>query len=339
MIAHLFEGVPVRGLFVLAALLAILLALPLFASGYVITVVILILYFAYVGQAWNIMMGFAGQLSLGHALYVGLGAYAAAALYFHFGISPWVGLGASIALSAIAGAAIGFLAFRFGVAGVYFAILTIAFAEFARIGFDHFAWVQGSSGLFLPVANYTQNDLWNLRGSPAMFYYILLAMTAAAFALCHFLLRSRAGFYWLAIRESPEAAQALGINIFRYKMYAVILSAAMTSLAGVVFAFFYNNLFPEQVFHISRSIELILGPIIGGVGTLGGPLLGAFILTALAEGMREIMLQLGVDVPGVKQVFYGICLLLVVMYLPDGVWPPLCRALGLDRKTPDRGGG
>jgi branched-chain amino acid transport system permease protein len=164
-------------------------------------------------------------------------------------------------------------------------------------------------------------------------------MTAAAFALCHFLLRSRAGFYWLAIRESPEAAQALGINIFRYKMYAVILSAAMTSLAGVVFAFFYNNLFPEQVFHISRSIELILGPIIGGVGTLGGPLLGAFILTALAEGMREIMLQLGVDVPGVKQVFYGICLLLVVMYLPDGVWPPLCRALGLDRKTPDRGGG
>jgi branched-chain amino acid transport system permease protein len=339
MIGHLLEGVPDRGLFLLAALLAILLALPFFVSGYMITVVILILYFAYVGQAWNIMMGFAGQLSLGHALYVGLGAYAAAALYFHFGISPWIGLGASISIAAAAGAAIGFLAFRFGVAGVYFAILTIAFAEFARIGFDHFAWVQGSSGLFLPVANYTQNDLWNLRGSPTMFYYLLLAMTVAAFVLCHLLLRSRAGFYWLAIRESPEAAQALGINIFRYKMYAVILSAAMTSLAGVVFAFFYNNLFPEQVFHISRSIELILGPIIGGVGTLVGPLVGAFILTALAEGMREIMLQLGVDVPGVKQVFYGICLLLVVMYLPDGVWPPLSKALGLDRKSPNGGGG
>jgi branched-chain amino acid transport system permease protein len=339
MIKYLLEGVSGRGLTMLAALLAVLLVLPYFVSGYLITVLILILYFAYVGQAWNILYGFTGQLSLGHALYVGLGAYAAAALYFHFGISPWVGLGASIALSAIAGAAIGFLAFRFGVAGVYFAILTIAFAEFARIGFDHFAWVQGSSGLFLPVANYTQNDLWNLRGSPTMFYYLTLTMTVAAFVLCHLLLRSRAGFYWLAIRESPEAAQALGINIFRYKMYAVVLSAAMTSLAGVVFAFFYNNLFPEQVFHISRSIELILGPIIGGVGTLVGPLLGAFILTALAEGMREIMLQLGVDVPGVKQVFYGICLLLVVMYLPDGVWPPLCKALGLDRKTPDRGGG
>ena len=114
-------------------------------------------------------------------------------------------------------------------------------------------------------------------------------MTVAAFVLCHALLRSRAGYYWQAIRESPEAAQALGIDIFRYKMYAVVLSAAMTSLGGVLFAFYYNNLFPEQVFHISRSIELILGPIIGGIGTLFGPIVGAFLLTALAETLGEIM--------------------------------------------------
>jgi branched-chain amino acid transport system permease protein len=316
MIKPLLDGVPRRGLLLLLALLALFLVFPFFVSGYLLAVMFLILYFAFVGQAWNIMMGFAGQLSLGHSLYVGLGAYAAAAL---------------------AGAVIGFLAFRFGVGGVYFAILTIAFAEFARIGFDHFTWVDGSSGFFLPVANYTRNDLWNLRGSPTMFYYLMLGMTVAAFLLCHVLLRSRMGYYWLAIRESPEAAQALGINIFRYKMYAVILSAAMTSLAGVVFAFYYNNLFPEQIFHISRSIELILGPIIGGIGTLVGPLVGAFLLTALAEGMREVMLQLGVEVPGVKQVFYGVCLLLVVMFLPDGVWPPLSKALGLDRKPTNRG--
>ena len=326
----LLEGVPRRSAIVLAALLVLLSAFPLFASGYLLAVGFLILYFAYVGQAWNIMMGFAGQLSLGHSLYVGVGAYAAAALYVHFGISPWIGLAASIALCALAGAVIGFLAFRFGVAGVYFAILTIAFAEFARIGFDHFTWVRGSSGLFLPVANYTENDLWNLRGSPRMFYYLMLALTAGAFVLCHALLRSRMGYYWLAIRESPEAAQALGVNIFRYKMYAVVLSAAMTSLAGVVFAFYYNNLFPEQIFHISRSIELILGPIIGGIGTLVGPLVGALLLTGLAEGMGELLLALGVDVPGVKQVFYGICLLLVVMFLPHGVWPPLARKLKLD---------
>src|SRR5688572_7330257 len=330
-LVKLLEGVPRRGAILLAVLLALLVVFPMFASGYLLAVGFLILYYAYVGQAWNIMMGFAGQLSLGHSLYVGLGAYAAAALYVHFGLSPWIGLAASLAVCALAGALIGFLAFRFGVGGVYFAILTIAFAEFARIGFDHFAWVRGSSGLFLPVANYTENDLWNLRGSPRMFYYLMLALTVGAFVLCHALLRSRMGYYWLAIRESPEAAQALGVNLFRYKMAAVILSAAMTALAGVVFAFYYNNLFPEQIFHISRSIELILGPIIGGIGTLVGPLVGALLITGLAEGMRELMLQLGIDVPGVKQVFYGVCLLLVVMFLPEGVWPPLAKKLRLDR--------
>jgi len=188
----------------------------------------------------------------------------------------------------------------------------------------------------VPVANYTQNDLWALRGSPRMFYYVILAMTVAALLLCHLLLRSRAGYYWQAIREDEDAARALGIDTFRYKMYAVVLSAAMTSLAGMFFAFYYNNLFPEQVFNIGRSIELILGPIIGGIGTLFGPIVGAFLLTGLAEAMREGMLRFGIDVPGAKQVFYGICLLVVVMVLPHGVWPPLSRALGLDAKPPDK---
>lgn len=334
MIGSLLDDVPRRGLVLLLVLFAASLAAPLFVNDYLLTVLILILYFAYAGQAWNIMMGFAGQLSLGHALYVGLGAYTAAALYFHFGISPWVGLPLALAVSALAGAVIGFLAFRFGVAGVYFAILTIAFAEFARIGFDHWRWVGGSAGLFVPVANYTENDLWTLRGSPRMFYYVILALTVAALLICHALLRSRAGYYWQAIREDEDAARALGINTFRYKMYAVVISAAMTSVAGIFFAFYYNNLFPEQVFNIGRSIELILAPIIGGVGTLFGPIIGAFLLTGLAEGLREGMLRLGVDVPGAKQVFYGICLLVVVMALPHGVWPPLRRALGLEPKMP-----
>ena len=121
-----------------------------------------------------------GQLSLGHAIYVGLGAYTAAALYVHFGIGPWIGLLVAIPVAMACGAIIGFLAFRFGVAGVYFAILTIAFAEFARIGFDHFGYVGGSAGFFLPVAQYTHNDLWNLRGKPIMFYYVILALTVAA---------------------------------------------------------------------------------------------------------------------------------------------------------------
>ena len=333
MIARLFAGIPRRGLFMLAALLAVLMLAPLFAGDYLLTVLILILYFAYLGQAWNIMMGFAGQLSLGHALYVGLGAYTAASLYVHFGIGPWLGLLVAAPIAALAGAFIGFLAFRFRVAGVYFAILTIAVAEFARVGFDHLSWTAGSSGLFLPVKQYAHNNLWELRGHPAMFYYMLLAATVLALIFCRALLQSRVGYFWRAIREDEEAARSAGIDTFHYKMIAVVISAAMTSFAGMIYAFYYNNLFPEQVFHISRSVEIILGPIVGGIGTLFGPILGAFILTGLAETLSALLAALVVDLPGAKQVFYGICLLLVIMALPDGVWPWLCKRIGLTERN------
>src|SRR5256885_15633562 len=190
MIARLLHGVPRHALALLAVVLAILVTAPVFANDYLLTVLIIILYFAYTGQAWNILMGYAGQLSLGHALYVGLGAYTTAALYVHFGIGPWVGMPVAILISVGCGAIIGFLAFRFGVAGVYFAILTIAFCEFARIGFDHFGWVSGSSGLFLPVSNYSRHDLLNLRGPPVMLYYVILALSPVALVLWHMLFRS-----------------------------------------------------------------------------------------------------------------------------------------------------
>jgi len=331
---RILEGAPRRALVLLSLLLVGLAAAPWLVNDYLLTVLITILYFAYAGQAWNIMMGFAGQLSLGHALYVGLGAYTAAVLYVDLGIGPWIGMIAAIAIAAACGALIGFLAFRFGVGGVYFAILTIAFAEFARIGFDHLGLVGASAGFFLPVANYARNDVWTLRGNPTMFYYVALALTAAAFGACHLLIHSRIGYYWLAIREDEQAARSLGINTFRCKMAAVVISAGMTAVAGVFFAFFYNNLFPEQVFHISRSIELILGPIIGGIGTLFGPIIGAFLLTGLSELMQGLLATFGLDMPGAKHIFYGICLLAVVMALPEGVWPRLAARLGLTQQRP-----
>jgi branched-chain amino acid transport system permease protein len=320
-----------REIFLLAILGISLLALPHVANAYVLSVATLILFFAYAGQAWNVMMGFCGQLSLGHSLYVGIGAYAAAGLFFHFGIGPWAGVWLAIALCVAMGAAIGFLAFRFSISGVYFALLTIAFAEFTRIGFDHIDWLGGPAGLFIKVAQRDKMDLLNFRGPPAMYYYAMLALAAGAFALCFFLLKSKAGYYWQAIRENEEAAQALGINTFRWKMLAVVISSAMTAVAGVFFAFYYNNLFPEQIFNIGRSIEIILGPVIGGVGTLFGPILGAAVLTLLADGITEALAALGWEIPGTKQVFYGVVLLLVIMYLPHGIWPALARRLGLGK--------
>jgi branched-chain amino acid transport system permease protein len=332
MIARLTGDVPRRSLLLLAALFLIFLLLPIFAGDYLLTVLILILFFGYTGLAWNIMMGFAGQLSLGHALYVGLGAYTAAALYVHFGISPWLGLLAAVLIAALAGAFLGFLAFRFRIGGVYFAILTIAVAEFARVGFDHLSWTNGSAGLFLPVAQYAHNDLWHLRGHPVMFYYLLLAAIVLAFVGSRLLLKSRIGYFWLAIREDEEAARSAGIDTFHYKMLAVVISAGMTAFAGVMFAFYYNNLFPEQVFNISQSILIILGPIIGGVGTLFGPLLGAFLLEFVAEGLRTLLAWANIDLPGSNQIFFGLVLLAVVIAMPEGVWPWLARRFGLSER-------
>jgi branched-chain amino acid transport system permease protein len=315
----------------LGILAILLLAFPAFAGTYALSVATLILYFAFTGQAWNVMMGFAGQLSLGHSLYVGVGAYVAGGIFFHWGIGPWAGLWAAILLCTLLGLLIGFLAFRFGISGVYFALLTIAFAEFTRIGFDHIDPLGGPAGMFLKVAQRDSIDLLNFRGPPAMYYYAILFLTVFAFIGCFYLLKSRAGYYWQAIRENEEAAQALGINVFRWKMLAVAISSGMTAIAGVFFAFYYNNLFPEQIFNISRSIEIILGPIIGGIGTLFGPILGAVVLTLLSDGITEGLAALGWEIPGIKQVFYGVVLLMVVMFLPHGIWPAVAKRLGVAR--------
>jgi branched-chain amino acid transport system permease protein len=186
------------------------------------------------------------------------------------------------------------------------------------------------AGFFIPVESGV-TDLWNLRGGPVLFYYVILFLVVGALALNRYLLRSRLGYYWLAIREEPEAAQALGINIFRYKMVAVTISAALTALGGVFIAFYYNNLFPSQVFAMHRSIEIILAPIIGGLGTLFGPVLGAFILTPLGEVVTAVLHSLGIAAAGVKQLFYGLTLLLIIKFLPGGVWPTLWRRLGLGK--------
>ncbi len=321
-----------RSLAALLLFVAVMTAAPLVANDYLISVLILILVAAYIGQAWNIMMGFAGLLSLGHALYIGLGAYASAALFVHYGLSPWLGMPIGVAAAAAAGAVIGALSFRFQVGGVYFALLTIAFAEFTRILFDHLAWFGSSSGLFLPVANRASNDLATLRGAPVMFYYVLLAATLALLALSRLLLKRRIGYYWQAIREDEAAAAASGIDVFRYKLAAIVLSAGLSAIAGVFLAFYNNNLYPETILAIERSIEAMLPAIIGGLGTLCGPILGAFVLIALNQTLTEMTASWGIN--GIKQLLYGLILAIVVIAQPRGIWPVIAERLGLTRDHP-----
>jgi branched-chain amino acid transport system permease protein len=275
------------------------------------------------------MMGFAGQLSLGHALYAGLGGYVAALLWFYFGIGPWIGVFAGIAVAAAFGGVIGWLGFRFGIEGVYFALLTIAFAEFTRIAFDNIAFTGGAGGLFLLYDAHRANEWWNLRGGPLLFYYLGFILAVSAAILTAWLARSRIGYQWLAVREDQKAALSLGIDASRAKMIAVLISSSMTAVGGVFLTFYYNSLFPAQAFDIGRSIEIILAPIIGGLGTIFGPIVGAFILTPLGEGLIALTAKFGMDLPGTKAVFYGLTLMIIITLRPDGVWPWLKRVLGL----------
>ena len=330
--SELWGAMPLRGRVLAVVLLFAFLLAPQVADRYVLSVLTLIFYLAYVGQAWNLMMGYAGQLSLGHALYVGLGAYVSAMLWTKFGIGPWLGVFPAIVIASTFGAVIGWLGFRFGIEGVYFALLTIAFSEVTRIAFDHIGFTGGAGGLFIPYEAARIGEWWNLRGGQATFYYLALALAVAATCLTAWLTRSPLGYRFLAVREDAEAARALGINVFRVRVAAVVISAAMTAVGGVFYAFYYNNLFPAQIFDISRSIELILAPIIGGLGTVFGPVVGAFILTPLGETLTAATEKLGINVPGTKALFYGFALMVIIFVRPSGVWPWLARRLGLERR-------
>lgn len=341
-VAGLFSGLSGFGIAMFFLFLAGLIVYPPFASSYILTVGTIVLYLALLGQSWNLMLGFAGLLSIGHALFVGIGAYTAAFLFTRLGIPPVLGVFAAILLSVLVGAFIGYLGFRFSIGGVHFALLTIAFAEFTRIMVDHAGFLGGTQGLFLKVTAADRHgvDLINLRGHPLMFYYLSLGLAFATLLLCRTLLRSKLGYYWQAIRDDQQAAQSVGINVFRYKMYAVLYSSAIAGVGGVFYAFYQNGLFPESTFSIERSIEYTLAPIVGGVGTLFGPIFGAFLLTPLSESMTEIVdglkeagiLDPSLKLHGLKPLFWGLVVALIVLFQPKGLWPWVARVMRLTRR-------
>lgn len=330
----LLAGLTPRGRVALALLAAALLVAPFVVDPYIRSILVLSLLSAYLGQAWNILMGFCGLLSLGHALYLGLGAYASAALFVKFGVGPWAGVFVAIAVAVAAAAALGWLSFRFRIEGVYFALLTIAFAEFARIGFDNWPWLGGAAGFFLPVRADDQAQWWNLRAGPNFFYYLALALAAGALWLSAALRASKLGHAWLAIREDAQAACALGVDVTRARFAALFVSTAMTAVGGVFIAFWSNNLLPAQIFESSRSIDIILAPIVGGLGTLFGPIVGAFLLTPLGEVLIGAMRAAGLDAPGAKALVYGLMLMAIIAATPNGLWPWIARRLGLEGREP-----
>ena len=298
----------------LAAIFLILILLPLFLGNYALGIFVMIFFWAYVGQSWNVLTGYSGHISLGHALYIGIGAYTTTFLAQTIGLSPWIGmfLGGFIAVGIAL--FLGFLGFRFGLRGVYFVILTIAFAELARLAVSHIEALGSFTGIFLDF----NPSFYNFQFSGNIpYYYIAFGFMVASIVAVRFIEVSKVGRYIVAIREDEEAAQALGVNTFKYNMIAIAISAFMTSLAGAFYANYIFYLHPNTLFGMSMSIELILRPIVGGLGTLFGPVIGSIILTPLSEISRAYFAKGGLE--GLHLILYGILAILVVLFMPKGI--------------------
>ena len=309
------------------AALAVLLALPAVLSSYALTIFILIFFYGFLGQAWNIVGGYAGQLSVGHAAFVGVGGYTATMLATSAGLTPWLGMFIGAALAALLGAIIGYLGFRFGLRGFYFVLLTVAFAEICRVAVSNIDALGGPVGLYI---TFTGDPRQFQFQDARVYYYIALALMLAATAIAWAIGRRRFGVYLMAIREDETAAEASGVNAFRYKMLAMVVSSFLTGLGGTFYAFYLFSLQPNSLFGIPLSVEIILRPIVGGAGTLAGPILGSFILTPLAELSRLYLGGGGLH--GAHLIAYGLLLIGVVLFLPEGAYPRLRRALRRSRQ-------
>ncbi len=314
-----------RGALLIAAFAAVLACGPIVLDGYLMSLLALAFAFAFFGAAWNVMMGFAGMLSLGHGLYIGLGGYTVAVLLVAFGVTPWLGLPLAGALCAGVGAAIAWTGFRFAVRGVYFALLTLAAAEFARILFEHWSFVGGTGGFFLPALGAGNEPLLSLRGGPDFFYLAFLLLLTAALAVTLAIRHSRMGYRLMAIREDEDAARASGVPVLRMRIAAAALSGCMTGIGGGMFALMNGSLFPNTMMGVAISIEVMIAPIVGGLGTVFGPAIGALFVMPVHELSEHLAQEAGVF--GLNTLLYGLLVLVVVVFLPAGIGPSFARML------------
>jgi branched-chain amino acid transport system permease protein len=281
-------------------------------SGVWLTFLMLTLYGALLAQAWNILGGFGGQFSFGHALFFGVGAYAQVIAQVSHGMNAWIALGLAVLLAATVGLLVGALTFRYGLKGSYFALVTLAFAEVFRIGAVSVGFTGGGVGMMLPL----RESVANLQfGSRRGFVLLVGGLVVACLVVTAWLRHSRFGAWLQAVRDNEDAAQAVGVNPYRVKLGAITLSASFMGAAGAFYVQVFQYLDPAIAFGPHVSVEALVGAIVGGMGTLWGPVLGALALHALADLTRNLFGQL----PGLNMVIYGVVLVLIVMFLPRGL--------------------
>ena len=290
---------------VLLACVPLVLRLP-----FPLHIMIMIFLYTVVGTSWNILSGYAGQISLGQSVFMGIGAYTSTILLVQFGVSPWIGLLAGVATAVAFGCLIGIPCFR--LEGRYFAIATMAVVQIAYIVVSRWEFAGGARGMSLPMKE------WGLAAfafrEKAPYYYISLIMAMIAIGALLFIDRTHIGYYLKTIREDSDAARALGINVPKYKMVAMIISTGLAGMAGTFFAQYLMFIDPDSVFMLSVPIMLIT--VMGGTGHMFGPLVGAAVLLPLQEIARVYWSGSG---RAIDQLAYGILIVLMVVLQPQGI--------------------
>lgn len=302
-----------KATFAVLCVCAIFACVPLFgASNVTLNFLVVALLVALAGQGWNVLGGYGGQYSFGHAAFFGAGAYVTAILQVKFGVNAWLGFVAGVAAGALVGAAIGFLAFRAGLRGSYFALVTLAFAEVLRI-VASVAPITGA-GVGTLIKLDMRPEAFQFQSRVA-FYWVVLFLVLVSLLIAARLEQTRFGAWLVAVRENEDSARALGVDVFSIKLRAMILSAAITAAAGCFYAQYFLFVDSTIAFGSWISIEALLGPIIGGSGTIFGPLAGALVVRLLGEAAKLV----AGDAPGVDLAIYGAVLVVVVAFAPRGI--------------------
>jgi branched-chain amino acid transport system permease protein len=281
-------------------------------SGVILNFTMMALYAALLAQAWNILGGFGGQFSFGHALFFGTGAYIQTIAQLQGGFNAWAALAMAVSGSASVGVMVGALTFRYGLKGSYFALVTLAFSEVFRILALSVPFTGAGVGLMLPL----QESFANMQfGSRQGYVYLVLGFVAVALGVTWCLQHSRFGAYLQAVRDNEDAARAIGVNPFTVKLGAIALSASLMGAGGAFYVQVFQYIDPGIAYGPATSVEALVAAIVGGIGTLWGPVLGALVLHVLADVTRNLFGQL----PGINLVIYGVVLVLMVVFLPRGI--------------------
>ncbi len=296
------------------AALALAIILPPFMSPFGQHVLILTCIFAMCGVAWNIMGGYAGMFSFGQAAFFGIGAYTSSFLLLTFHVSPWIGLVAGGMISAVVAAAIGYPCSK--LRGHYFANASIAIAEIVRISFNNWEMVGAAEGLTIPMGKGgLANFVFNASKLP--YCYIIMIFLLLALAVGRLVSTSKMGYYFRAIKESHEIAQVLGVDVVRYRLYAIMISAFLTSMAGTFYAQYILYIDPASMMTLAISVQIVLVAMLGGANTVLGPVVGAAILVPFSEYSRA---WVGYKGTGFDMIIYGALITIISMYRPNGVW-------------------